>query len=195
MSPSPLSGMVDEQHLGSAGGQLTMGIAGIVLAVVLVVGQISLATTKGMAVHLSTSVDNLTQGNQIMESVVERAAATTVLETALEQQSATLANTRDAMAQTNAELDSIIVAKRGLLDVVGGMQTTGDQLASSVGGLSGSTSSMTGMLGTLPDSTERTHKQLSTINGDTAAINTELAAIGRKMRSYGLPRAKGAPTG
>lgn len=195
MSPSPLSGMVDERHLGSAGGQFAVGVAGIVLAIVLIVGQISLATTKGLAVHLSTSVDNLTQGNQVMESVIERAAPTAALESALEQQSTTLASTRDAMVQTNAELDTITTSMGGLLETVGGMQTTGDQLASSVGGLSGSTSSMTGMLGTLPEATERTHKQLSTISTDTTAINAELAAIGRKMMSYGLPRAKGAPTG
>lgn len=194
-APSPLAPLVDETQLGSAGGQAAIGIAGIVLAIVLVLGQVSLATTKGMAVHVSTTVDNITRGNQVMESVVERAAPTTELEKVLDQQGATLANTRDAMAATNAELDSMITAKRELIGTVDGMQSTSSTLATDVAGLSGSTTRMTSMLGSLPDATKRTHKQLATINTDTNAINAELAAIGRKMLSYGLPRAQGAPTG
>jgi hypothetical protein len=194
-SPTPLAPLVNEQRLGSAGGQAAIGFAGIALAVILVMGQISLATTKGMAVHLNQSVAHLTEGNKTMESVVERAAPSVQLEQVLEAQSATLANTRDAMAQTNSELDSISGSMGGLVDVVGGMQGTSDTLASNVGTLSGSTGKMTGLLGSLPAATSRTHKQLSTINTDTNAINGELAAIGRKMMSYGLPKAKGAPTG
>lgn len=194
-APSPLAPLVDETQLGSAGGQAAIGIAGIVLAVVLVVGQVSLATTKGMSVHLSTTVDNITRGNEVLESVVERAAPSVELEKVLDRQGATLASTRDAMASTNAELASIIAAKRELVGTVEGMQSTSAALASDVDGLSASTTRMTSMLGSLPASTERTHKQLATINTDTDAINAELGAIGRKMLSYGLPRAQGAPTG
>ena len=194
-SPSPLSPLVDEQRLGSAGGQAMVGIAGLVLAVILVVGQVSLATSKGMAIHLHESVQHISQGNEVMESVVERSAPASVLETILERQSQTLANTRESLVQTNADLDSIITAKHELIDVVAGMQSTSGQLADDVGALGTSTSRMTSMLGELPDSTASTHKQLNRINTDTNAINAELAAIGRKMMSYGLPRAKGAPTG
>lgn len=192
---SPLAPLVDEHRLGSAGGQAAIGIAGVVLAVVLVMGQISLAMTKGIAVHLHNSVAHITEGNKVMESVVERAAPSVIMEKALARQSATLANTRDAMKGTNAELGKITETKHRLLDVVGGMQTTSSSLASGVEGVNTSTTRMTGLLGTLPDATTRTHEQLSTINTDTAAINGELNAIASKMVSYGLPRAKGAPTG
>src|SRR5688572_20945001 len=105
---SPLAVLVDEQRLGSAGGQAMVGIAGIVLAVILVVGQISLATTKGIATHLHASVGHITEGNQIMESVIERAAPSVELEKVLKSQAATLGSTRDAMASTNVELEVIL---------------------------------------------------------------------------------------
>lgn len=194
-TPSPLAPLVDESRAGSAGGQAAIGIAGIVLAVILVMGQVSLATTKGTALYLHKDLENLTKGNQVMKSVIERAAPTSQLQTVLEQQSATLANTRDAMVQTNEELASIIAAKQDLVGVVGGMQSTSEGLASDVGNLGSSTARMSELLGSLPDATSRTHKQLNRINTDTNAINAELAAIGRKMMSYGLPHAKGAPTG
>jgi hypothetical protein len=192
---SPLAGLVDEQRLGSAGGQAAVGIAGIVLAIILVMGQISLATTKGIAVHLHSSVENIKQGNEVMESVIERAAPSVQLEKMLDQQSKTLSNTRDAMAQMNGELDSIMKTKYQLIDQVGAMEQSSSKLASDVENVNTSTAKMTSMLGTLPAATQRTHKQLATINGDTAAINTELGAIAAKMLKYGLPRAQGAPTG
>jgi hypothetical protein len=194
-APSPLSPLVDEQRLGSAGGQAAIGIAGIVLAIVLVMGQVSLAMTKGIAVHMHNSVIHITQGNKTMESVIERAAPSVAMESALASQSKTLANTRDAMKKTNAELLKIETTKERLLDVVSGMESSSSSLASNVAGVNASTTKMTGMLGTLPDATSRTHKQLSTINTDTTAINTELNAIAAKMVKYGLPTAKGAPTG
>lgn len=192
---SPLSPLVNEQRLGSPGGQVAIGVAGIVLAVVLVMGQISLAMTKGIAVHMHNSVVHITEGNKTMESVIERAAPSVAMETALASQSKTLANTRVALKKTNAELMKIDVTKARLLKVVSGMEASSSSLATNVAGVNTSTSKMTGMLGTLPDATNRTHKQLSTINTDTAAINTELNAIAAKMVKYGLPHAKGAPTG
>lgn len=194
-APSPLAPLVDEQRLGSAGGQAAVGIAGIVLAVILVMGQISLATTKGLAVHLHNSVEHMAKGNEVMESVVERAAPSVVMEEALAGQAKTLANTRQALVRTNAELAKIDTTKDSLLDVVGGMKSTSGSLATNVEGVNESTGKMTKLLGTLPDATTRTHGQLSTINRDTAAINAELNAIAAKMVKYGLPRAKGAPTG
>lgn len=192
---SPLAPLVDEQRLGSTGGQAMVGIAGMVLAVILVVGQVSLATTKGIATHLDASVTNLTEGNKVMESVIERAAPSTELEKVLAQQSKTLANTRDAMVETNVELEGIGATKATLIDVVGDMERTSSQLASGVAAVDDSTTEMTELLGTLPDATTRTHRQLGRINGDTNAINAELAAIAAKMLRYGLPKAKGAPTG
>lgn len=192
---SPLAALVDEQRLGSSGGQAMVGIAGMVLAVILVVGQVSLATTKGIATHLDASVANLTEGNQVMESVIERAAPSVELEKVLARQSETLANTRDAMVATNVELEGIGTTKKSLIDVVDKMDGTSSKLASGVAGVDASTTEMTELLGTLPDATTRTHRQLGQINGDTNAINAELDAIATKMLSYGLPKAKGVPTG
>lgn len=192
---SPLAPLVDEQRLGSAGGQAAIGVAGIVLAIILVVGQISLATTKGIATHLHTSVENIQEGNKVMESVIERAAPSVELEKVLEQQSKTLGNTRDAMVATNTELAEISSTKQDLLRVVGDMEATSGKLASDVATVETSTTSMTDKLGSLPAATKRTHAQLGRINADTNAINAELAAIADKMLKYGLPRAKGAPTG
>ncbi|MCW2927932.1 MAG: hypothetical protein JWM86_1900 [Thermoleophilia bacterium] len=192
---SPLAVLVDEQRLGSAGGQAMVGIAGIVLAIVLVVGQISLATTKGIATHLHASVEHMTEGNQVMESVIERAAPSAELEKVLASQSKTLAHTRDAMAATNEELELILKEKHSLIKVVGRMDATSGELATGVDGVNASTKKMTGLLGTLPSATARTHAQLAKINADTTAINVELSAIAAKMQKYGLPLAKGAPTG
>ena len=194
-SASPLAPLVDEQRLGSAGGQAAVGIAGIVLAIVLIMGQISLATTKGIAVHLRTAVANIEEGNVVMESVIERSAPSVQLETMLEKESKTLADTRDGLVGMNSELDSIMSTKKELIGVVGEMEATSAKLATDVEGVNTSTQKMTGMLGTLPAATQRTHKQLAQINGDTTAINGELAAIAAKMVKYGLPRAMGAPTG
>lgn len=192
---SPLAPLVDEQRLGSAGGQAAMGVAGIVLAIILVVGQISLATTKGIATHLHASVEHITEGNKVMESVIERAAPSTELEKVLASQSKTLARTRDAMAATNGELRQIEQTNADLSRVVGRMDARSGALATGVEAVDASTTDMVSMLGTLPGATKRTHRQLGRINGDTNAINAELAAIADKMLAYGLPRAAGAPTG
>ncbi|MCW2925737.1 MAG: hypothetical protein JWM98_3141 [Thermoleophilia bacterium] len=192
---SPLAPLVDETRLGSAGGQAMVGITGIVLAVILVMGQISLATSKGIAMHLHNSVQHVTSGNQTMESVIERAAPSVQMETALAAQAKTLAHTKDAMVQTNAQMAGIAKTTKQLDGVVGRMQATSATLASGVGAMDKQTGRITSMLGTLPGATERTHSQLSKINSDTNAINTELGAIGGKMEKYGLPHALCAPTG
>ena len=194
-APSPLAPLVHEDRLGSAGGQATIGIAGIVLAIVLVLGQISLATSKGIAIHLQASVENITEGNRVMESVVERAAATVAMEKALASQAATLSNTQQAMAATNAELEQMAGSNAELAGTVDKMAATSADLATDVASIESSTSTVTDTLSTLPAATARTHKQLQTINSDTAAINAELQAIAKKMMQYGLPQAKGAPTG
>lgn len=194
-TPTPLAPLVDEQRLGSAGGQALTGIVGIILAVTLVIGQISLATTKGIAVHLSRTVEHVAEANTVMESVIERAAPSVELERVLDSQAKSLGNTRDAMLQANAELDAIGTTKVTLLDVVGNMRRSSASLATDVEGINGSTTQMTELLGTLPGATKRTATQLDKIATDTDAINAELGAIGRKMEQYGLPRAKGAPTG
>ena len=192
---SPLAPLVDAQRLGSAGGQAAIGVAGIVLAIILVMGQISLATSKGIAAHLHASVAHITEGNQVMESVVERAAPAVELEKILDKQAATLANTHDTMVMTNEQMRGIAATTTELDGVVTSMEATSSSLATEVSGMQESTSTMADTLATLPAATQRTHKQLATISSDTTAINTELSAIARKMKNYGLPQALGAPTG
>lgn len=192
---SPFAPMVDERQLGSAGGQAMIGVAGIVLAIILVMGQISLATSKGLATHLHASVQHIAKGNELMESVIARAEPTAELQKTLAAQDVTLAHTRDAMIATNQQM-SAIAGTTGRLDgIVGRMQRTSSMLAQSVAGMQRSTKGMTTSLGQLPDATSRTHAQLKKINDDNVAVNVELTAIGRKMAAYGLPAAQGAPLG
>jgi len=190
---SPLAPLVDETRMGSKGGQALIGVAGIVLALILVMGQISLATTKGISTHLHASVLHMTEGNKVMESVVERAAPSTELEKVLAAQAITLAHTKDAMVGINGEMTTIGKTTDQLGGVVGGMEKTSGGLATGVAGMDRDTARIDTMLGTLPAATDRTGVALGTINTDTKALNAELAAISAKMRRYGLPAAMGAP--
>ena len=192
-STTPLAPLVDETRLGSSLGQAATGIAGIVLAVILVMGQISLATTAGLAAHLHQSVENMTEGNQVMESVIERAAPSPMLAKAIEDQSKTLASTSDTMRMTNAGMAGMASTAEDLDGVVARMETTSGKLATSLDGMGKDTAKMSTMLGKLPAQTKKTQSALGTINTDTTALNVELAAIAAKMQGYGLPRAQGAP--
>lgn len=192
-STTPLAPLVDESRLGSSLGQAATGIAGIVLAVVLVMGQISLATTAGLAAHLHQAVENMEQGNQVMESVIERSAPSPLLAKAVEEQSKTLASTRDTMRMTNAGMAGMASTATKLDGVVGRMETTSGKLATGLDGMGKDTTKMSTLLGTLPAQATKTQTALGTINTDTKALNVELAAIAAKMQGYGLPRAQGAP--
>lgn len=192
-SPTPLAPLVDETRLGSSIGQTATGVAGLVLAVVLVMGQISLATTKGLAEHLHQNVENITRGNQVMESVIERASPTPVLAKTVAEQSKVLASTRDTMHMTNAGMASMSQTAGELDTVVGRMESQSGNLAEGITGIGNDTAEIATLLGGLPDQTTKTHAALSRINADTVALNTELAQIAAKMQGYGLPRAKGAP--
>ncbi|MCW2955841.1 MAG: hypothetical protein JWO69_710 [Thermoleophilia bacterium] len=195
VSPSPLSPLVDERRVGSAGGQALIGIAGIVLAIILVVGQLSLATTKGMAVHLEESVANITDGNVVMEQVIERAAPSAQLTKVLAQQAKTLQSTSDAMARTNAELATIGGTSDDLQGIVAKMERQGASLAGTVAEMDATTAKITKELGTLPTSTGRTSTAMGAINTDMASINAELGALSKKLQKYGLPKAAGAKVG
>jgi ABC-type transporter Mla subunit MlaD len=167
-------------------------IACIAVALILVIGQIALATTKGISAHLHTSVQNITDGNKVMEEVLERSAPSAALGKVLASQSTTLANTRDAMVQTNGELGQIADTTGQLGGVVDGMGSTSGQLADTIGSMETSTKRMTDQLGTLPGATERTSGSLSRINSDMAAVNVELNALAAKLQKYGLKQAAGA---
>jgi hypothetical protein len=189
-SASPLAPLVDETKQGSPAAQALTGVVGIILAIVLVMGQVSLATTKGIATHLHASVGHIQEGNKTMESVIERAAPSASLEDVVKGQGDTLASTRDSMKVLNGEMGEIGKTTGSLNTVVGSMEENSSSLATGVDGMNTDTGRITGMLGNLPAATERTHAQLKKISMDTTAINIELAAIGAKMRGYGLPAAK-----
>lgn len=192
-SHTPLAPLVDETKLGSSLGQAMTGVAGIVLAVVLVIGQISLATTKGLAEHLHQNVVHTTRGNEVMVSVIERASVSPKLAAMMEEQSATLASTRDTMQRTNAGMGAMSGTATELDGVVARMEGSSSSLATSISGIQGDSEKMAELLGSLPAKTEKTQTALSRINNDTIALNTELGTIAAKMQGYGLPRAKGAP--
>jgi uncharacterized phage infection (PIP) family protein YhgE len=191
--PTPFAPLVDETRMGSAGGQAAIGIAGIVLAVVLVMGQISLATTKGLSEHLHASVEHMTEGNETMKSVIERAAPSKQLEGAIGKQSEALARTRDDMVIANAQMSDMARTTGSLQSVVGTMQKTSGGLATDVGGIQRDTTSIVSLLGTLPAAADKTQHSMGRIGTDTDALTTELNAIGTKMQSYGLPQAQGVP--
>lgn len=193
-SPSVFAPLVDETKLGSSVGQTMIGVTGIILAVLLVIGQISLATTKGLADHLHQNVLNITEGNKLMESVVERAAASPKLEKSVGEQSEMLASTLDTMRLTNGTM-SVLNKKTEKLDtVVSRMESQSSSLASSVEGINKNSHAMANVLGKLPAKTTKTQSALTRINADTVALNNELGAIASKMEGYGLPKAKGAPS-
>lgn len=193
--PSPLAPLLDEQRLGSAGGQAASGIAAIVLTIVLVMGQVSLATSKGINENLEEILAHITEGNEVMEQVAERAAPTVELERLLKVQGQTLSQARDSLAMTNADLASLSKTTTQLDRSVIGMQQTSTQLASDVKAVDSTTGSIASSLEPLPAATDRTRKQLVAIGTDTSAINGELGAITGKMQRYGVPQAVGAPTG
>lgn len=193
-APSPLAPLVDESRLGSPAGQALTGIAGIVLAIILVMGQISLATTKGLATHLDSSVQHITDGNAVMESVIERAAPSVALEKLVAEQAKIEANTLDTMQRTNGEMTAIAETTTELDSIVGRMEAASGSLATGVSGMSRDTTKIVDLLGTMPAATDRTQKALDGINRDTTATNIELGAIAGKMQKYGLPRAQGAPS-
>jgi septal ring factor EnvC (AmiA/AmiB activator) len=191
-SPSPLAPLVDHRRLGSAGGQALTGIAGIVLAVLLVVGQVSLATTKGISAHLHASVQHMTEGNEVMQSVIERAAPSVEMERVLAQQSKTLANTRDTMIKTNAQLGQITTTTGKLSTSTSAMQATSEKLATDVAAVDANTATINKRLGGLPAATDATGGSLTSISTDLHDLNGELIEISRKLMKYGLPRAQGA---
>lgn len=191
-SPSAFAPLVDETRVGSAGGQAMVGIAGIVLAVLLVVGQVSLATTKGISAHLHASVEHMTEGNQVMEGVIAKAAPSVEMERTLGKQATSLAAVRDTMVQTNAQLDEIGATTKQLNGATTRMQATSETLATDVASVDANTTKINTSLGSLPTATDATLQSITRINRDMTALNVELAAIGDKLLSYNLPRAKGA---
>lgn len=190
---SALAPLVDESRLGSSIGQTMVGVAGIVLAVILIMGQLSLATTKGLAEHLHTTVGHVTEANKVMESVIERAAPSPQLAKMVAQQSQILQSTRDTMHTTNASMSGLNSASTNMNTVVGSMGASSGKLATGIEHIGADTKKMGVALGKLPAQTAGTQTAMSRINKDTLALNTELAAIAGKMQGYGLPTVKGAP--
>jgi chromosome segregation ATPase len=191
-SPSPLSGLVDETRVGSAGGQTLTGVAGIVLAILLIVGQISLATTKGIAEHLHSSVQHMADGNEAMQSILVKSAPSAQMERDLNDQQQVLLGMRDTMVQTNQRLAEINATSTGIGKTTDAMIATSNGLAQHVKSVDAETAKINRQLGSMPASTAETKVSLDSINGDMHDLNVELKSITDKLLTYGLPRAKGA---
>lgn len=185
------SALIDDSRSGSPIQQALVGIVGIVLAVILIVGQISVAMTRGVSVNLHRNVKHLQDGNATLRDIVEKAGPALLIEKVVAQQQKTLQGTLDTMRVLNGEMEVIGETTTGLSGTVGSMQERSTSLAGGVAGMNRDTEKIVGMLGPLPDATTRTHTQLARIESDSAAINSELGAIGTKMRGYGLPQAQG----
>lgn len=181
---------IDPSRAGSRWQQAGVGVAGIVLAVVLIVGQISVATTAGIQRNLHANVQNLRDGNKTMEQIVTKAAPTVALEDVIEEQKKTLGHTRKTMGLLNQEMAQIGATTDELSGTVSRMETASGQLSSGVAGMNSDTTAIVDLLGSLPGATERTHGKLERIGSDSKAINTELNTISGRLQGYGLPKAR-----
>lgn len=185
------SALVDPTRCGSGLGQIAVGILGVVLAGVLVIGQISLATTRGIQQNLGGLIANMDDGNRTMEQIVAKSRPSIQMEKNIGKQAELLASTRDAMVVTNAEMAKMLRTVDGLGATVDRMRATSQRLSSGVSGMQSDTDAVAGMLEPLPAGARRTHRHLARIKTDSHATNVELRAIGGKMQRYGLPHAKG----
>lgn len=182
---------LDDTKPGSRWGQVLTGVVGIVLAVILIVGQIAVATTQGIQHNLHATVGHLAVANKTMGSILDKALPITQVEKIVAVQQKTLANTLSTMQVLNGQMSEITATTDGLSSTVAGMNTTSASLASGVAGMDANTGTITQQLSTLPAQTDSTAKQLTKISTDSTAINAELIAITAKLRNYGLPAAKG----
>ena len=194
MAPAERSLFFEHDRSGSAAGQIATGIIGIALAIILVVGQISLATTKGIQASLAQSVINMREGNEVMRSVIERSQPTPQMRATVGAQGAELAATRDTMIALNAQLAQVEATTSGLAGTVQGMGQTSQTLATGVGTMASDAELMQNALGSLTTDTEATQSSLQTINTETVTINKQLQQISAKLQAYGLPQAQGAPS-
>lgn len=181
---------VDPSRQGSAWQQIATGILGVVLAAVLIMGQVSLATTRGIQHNLGDVIANMQQGNATMRDIVEKAAPSVQMERTIGNQSRTLAHTRDTMTVLNSEMARIGSTTNDLHGTVRGMRDTSRNVASGVSAMNRDTARIVTLLEPLPKRTRRTHGYLKRIGADSRAINGELGAISGKMLRYGLPHAK-----
>lgn len=190
LAGQPLEFMIDDQRQGSVWSQVLVGVVGVTLGIMLVVGQLSVATTHGISTNLHRNVKNLQAGNATLRDIVEKAGPTLVIQQVITKQNEVLQSTLDTMRMLNGEMGVVTDTTSGLKQSVNGMQSTSTQLASGVDGMNRDTARIADMLAALPDATTRTHHQLSRIDQDSTALNGELRSIGAKMRNYGLPQAQ-----
>jgi hypothetical protein len=183
--------VVDSTKPGSVMSQALTGAVGLVLALVLIGGQISLATTKGISENLHKNVQQLKDGNKTMASVIERAEPSVAMEATLGAQADSLGNTERTMGLLNKEMATSGKVTDDLMSTVARMQSTSGLLANSVGAMNYDSLRMLDLLQMMPASTQHTYVGLNRIGGDTKAINGEMQAITAKMRRYGLTPAHG----
>jgi Tfp pilus assembly protein PilN len=187
----PRSAFVDPTKRGNGLGQIATGILGIVLAAVLVIGQISLATTRGIEQNLNRLITHMDQGNQTMHEIVRKSKPTVKMRSDVERQEQVLGLSRDTLVVTNAEMRKMLLVTARLQKTTLKMKQTSDHLASGVAGMEASTNKVNATLRPLPAKTSLTKGHLEKIRNDSKDINGELNAIGAKMLGYGLPRARG----
>jgi hypothetical protein len=182
---------VDTGKPGSVWSQALTGVVGITLAIVLIAGQVSLATTKNISKNLHQNVTQLQDGNVTMASVIERSEPSVMMEKTIGAQSASLKNTSATMQKLNKEMATSGKVTDSLMKTTSSMNATSLKLANGVKKMNADTARMLGLLQTMPAATDRTQKNLQKLSNDTRAINAEMKAIGQKMKRFGLPEAKG----
>lgn len=183
---------VDPTRAGSAWQQCAVGALGIALALLLVVGQVSVATTRGIQRNLHTIVGHLEAGNVTMNSIIDKAEPSTGMDQIVAQQRGVLERTRDTILQLNGEMKVVDATTVELTKTVSTMRSESQTLAGGVKGMSQDTARMAELLEPLPAQTKDTHANLDALASDSRAISGEVKAIGGKMRGYGFPAASGA---
>ena len=182
---------LDQSKPGSVWAQVLTGVVGIILCVVLIVGQLAVAITSGIQHNLHQSVLNLARGNQTMTQVLDKAQPVPMVEKVTKIQQDTLANTSATMVILNGQMAAIGGTTGGLKSTVDKMAAQSGSIATGVEGMDSTTKNVNSKLGGLLPATDKVAKPLGRIATDSTAINVELAAIAAKLVSYGLPAAQG----
>ena len=192
--PAPRAGtasiFLDETRPGSAWQQIGVGIVGIMLAITLVVGQITVATTRGIHSNLKVVVEQMGDGNKTMEEIIEKGKPSMQLEKTIGKKAVLLTKTRDSMVVMNDAMDSMGKTTDGLYKTVLDMRNTSRKLKVGVASMNSDTGKMVVLLGELPDGTDRTHVHLKRMATDSSAIVGELNALSGKMEGFGLEKAR-----
>lgn len=189
---STFAPVVDPTRQGSPAAHALTGLVAIVLAATLVMGQVALATTKGIATHLEQTSSNLERGNRTVDSVVARSRPAAEVQRLVRRQATTLGSTRQSLVLLNGTLSETARTTSRLDRSVAGTQASSVALAQDLQKVRSSSRSLGTGLRMLPTTARAVRTAVEGTRRDTEVIAWEIARTGIVLRNYGLPRAQGA---